>query len=272
MKHFYLLIILLVAACGNEEMKKVELLEEFRILAIVTTTPEAVPGAAVSLRLFVSDVKGGGRTISGTTVSCIDPGISFGAKVNCDHDPSAVTDTYDVDTTAGDLPANLFTGLAVDTLNINVPIGIFVGRSAREQFNGVGYISIFNFTVDGKSVSAFKRVVATNKVALNTNPTGSAIFLNGAAIGSSPIKDDKLVMTSSAPETFEYQTIEGDTEIRTEEMQVAWYVTKGKFDKPKSDVSETVKYLGDPDADDSLVIGIVRDERGGVEVVREFFP
>lgn len=272
MKFSMLILLFLAVACGGDDFKKVERLEGFRVLAIVTNTPEAVPGAAVNLQLFVSDVKGGGRIINGTTVACIDPGISFGAKVNCDHDPAAVADTYTVDTRLGDLPANLFTGFATDVLTVNVPIGIWTGRSTREQMNGVGYIVIFNFTVDGQDISVFKRVVATNKVALNTNPTGSAVLLNGAPITNSPDKDDKLKVTTSAPETYDFMNIDGSIETRTEEQQVAWYITEGKFDKPKSDVDETIKYLDDAASDPSLVIAIVRDERGGVDIVRQFFP
>lgn len=268
MKYSCLLILFLAVACGDTDFKKVEQLDEFRILSVVTSTPEVAPGTpGVTLELFVSDVKSGGRIINGTTVSCIDPGISFGAEVNCDHDPSAFASTYTVDTTA----LNLGTGLT-GSLSINVPAGIFIGRSAREQFNGVGYITIFNFQVDGKTVTAFKRVVATNRAAKNTNPSGSAILLNGAAIGSAPGDEDKLLMTSNAPETYDYINSEGGTETRTEEMQVAWYVTLGKFDTSKSDVNETVKYLGSTATVPFMLVGIVRDERGGVQIIDQFFP
>ena len=273
-KLFLLIISLLFYSCGDD-FKKVEVLSEFRILSVVASTnnPEVLPGALVNLQLFVSDVKGGGRVIIGTTVSCIDPGIAFGAKVNCDHDPSAVTDSYEINTTNGDMgAANLFTGLASDILNVTVPAGIFAGRSTTEQFNGVSYIVIFNFTVDGKAVSVFKRIVATNRGSLNNNPTGSAVFLNGVAITSAPAKDDKLMVTTSSPETYDFINAEGDTETRTEVFQVAWFITQGKFDKPKSDVDETVKYLGDAATIPSLVISIVRDDRGGAEIVRKFFP
>lgn len=274
-KLFLLIISLLLYACGDD-FKKVEVLSEFRILSIVADTPEVFPGPLVDvkLRLFVSDVKGGGRPINGTTVSCIDPGIAFGAKVNCDHDPSAVPGTYDIDT-ANDLDlgaANLFTGLATDELTVRIPQTIFAGRSTTEQFNGVSYIVIFNFTVDGKAVSVFKRIVATNRGSLNTNPSGSAIFLNGVAITSAPAKDDKLKVTTSSPVTYDFINAEGDTETRTEVFQVAWFITQGQFDKPKSDVDETVKYLGDAATTPSLVISIVRDDRGGAEIVREIFP
>ncbi len=270
-KLFLIIISLLFYGCGDD-FKKVEVLSEFRVLSVVANTPEVLPGAVVNLQLFVSDVKGGGRSIPGTTVSCIDPGIAFGAKVNCDHDPSAVTGTYDIDTTTPDMTSNLFTGLAADVLSVTVPAGIFIGRSTTEQFNGVSYIVIFNFTVDGKTVSVFKRIVATNRGTLNTNPLGSAVFLNGVAITSAPAKDDNLKVTTNSPETYDFINAEGDTETRTEVFQVAWFITQGKFDKPKSDVDETVKYLGDAATEPSLVVSIVRDDRGGVQIVREVFP
>ena len=272
---FLILIILFVVSCGDD-FKKVEALTEFRILSVVTTTPEVAPGAAVNLRLFVSDVKGGGRLISGTTVACIDPGISFGAKVKCDHDPSAVSGTYDIDTANdADLGAGkLFTGLATDVTNVTVPAGIFIGRSATEQFNGVSYIVIFNFTVDGRKVSVFKRIIATNRgvLILNTNPTGSAVFLNDVAIVSAPNEGDKLKVTTNAPQTYDFINSEGDTETKTETFQVAWFVTQGKFSKPKSNVDEIVEYQGDTPTVPSLVVSIVRDDRGGVQIVRKSFP
>ncbi|MBA2403137.1 MAG: hypothetical protein H0V66_00075 [Bdellovibrionales bacterium] len=273
MKNSFLIVLLLVAACGGTDFKKVEKLDQFRILAVVTTNPEVVPGAGVTLQLYVSDVAGGGRTISGTTMACIDPGISLGAEVNCDHDPSAVADTYDIDTTAGDMgSANLFTGLASDTLSVTVPVSILAGRTAREQINGMGYIVIFNFEVEGRTISIFKRIIASSKVTLNTNPSGSAILLNGIPIGNAPDDEDILRVTSNAPESYDFINVDGDLETRTEELQAAWFVTQGEVDKPKSDVNENVKYLSNAATIPSVIVSIVRDERGGVEIVREVLP
>lgn len=272
MKYSLFLMFILLASCGGDSFNKVEVLKGFRILSVVTSTPEVSPGAVVSLQLYVSDTEGAGRSLNGTTISCIDPGISFGAKVNCDHDPLATPSPFVLNTASGDLAANLFTGLAADTVSVTVPATIFLGRSAREQFNGVSYIVIFNFTVDGESVSAFKRIVATNRGTFNSNPSGSSVLLNGLAITSVPNKNDKLRVTSSSQETFDYVNVDGNTETRTEEFAVAWFVTQGKFDKPKSNVNETVKYLGNTPSAASLVVTILRDERGGVEIIREFFP
>jgi hypothetical protein len=274
MKYSFFLMFILLASCGGDNFNKVEVLKGFRILSVVMTTPvtdsEVQEGNTVTLQLYVSDVDGAGRSHIGTTISCIDPGISFGAKVNCDHDPSAVPTPFTLNTNSGDLSANLFTGLAANTVSVTVPVGIFTGRSAREQFNGVSYIVIFNFTVDGKEVSAFKRIVATNRspLNLNQNPSGSFILLNGSAISTAPSKNDILEVTSNLPETYEYITIEGNTETRTEELAVAWFVTHGKFDKPKSDVNESVKYLGSAPTVPSIVLTVIRDSRGGVEIVR----
>jgi hypothetical protein len=276
MKYSFFLMFILLASCGDDNFNKVEVLKGFRILSVVMTNPatdsEVQEGTVVRLQLYVSDIEGAGRTqpIVGTATSCIDPGISLGAKVNCDHDPSAITGAFSLDTGSGDLPANLYTGLADDFVDVTVPVGIFTGRSARDQFNGVSYIVIFNFTVDGKEVSAFKRIVATNRspLNLNQNPSGSSILLNGSAISTAPSKNDILEVTSNLPQTYEYITLDGNTETRTEELAVAWFVTQGEFDKPKSDVNESVKYLGSAPTVPSIVLTVVRDNRGGVEIVR----
>jgi hypothetical protein len=272
MKIYSLVLLLLAISCGDDRVKKVEILEDFRILAAVTNKPEVSPGETANLQLFISDVKGGGRVITGTTVACIDPGISFGAKVNCDHDPSAQSDTYTIDTNALDVPNGLYTGLATDTLNVTVPLNIFTGRGSRDQFNGVGFIVIFNFTVDGRNISTFKRITATNRGTFNSNPAGSTILLNGSSIGSAPEDGDDLEATSSAPEFFDYQTIDGVTENREEKLAVAWYITQGELTKPKSNVGESTSYKGKKSTASSAVIAIIRDERGGVDIVSKIFP
>lgn len=272
MKSCCLLLLVLVCACGGPKFKKVERLGKFRILGIIANNPEVTPGGNAALRLIVSDVNGGGRVINGTTQACIDPGIGLGAEVKCDHDPNTVNGTYTINTTTLDMTNNLFTGINADVENVTVPATILLGRSGREQFNGVGYIVIFNFTVDGKTHSAFKRIVAHNRGVFNANPAGSAVFLNGAPMGTRPEKNDELTVTTSAPEVYDVRTVDGKTESRSEEYEVAWFVTDGRLDKPKSQIDDTVKYLGKTASAPSLVVTIVRDERGGLDVVRTFIP
>jgi hypothetical protein len=47
---------------------------------------------------------------------------------------------------------------------------------------------------------------------------------------------------------------------------MSWYVSAGVFDMPKSLASESVLYKSDPPGGQLLMIGILRDERGGVSV------
>lgn len=277
MKHLLLIVAFFTLYSCSGDFKKVEVLNEFRILAIIADQPEVLPssgGIDVRLQLYVSDVNGGGRRINGTTVACIDPGISSGAEVNCDHDPSAAPGIYEINTTNGDMGiANLFTGLASDELIVTVPEGIFTGRSTTEQFNGVSFLVIFNFIVDGKAVTVFKRIIATNRGGiLNTNSLGSVLFVNGAAPGLDLNKGDKLNVTTGAPQVYDFINDEGNIESKSEVFQAAWFVTQGNFDRPKSDVDETVEYLGETPAAPSLVVSIVRDDRGAVQVVRQLFP
>lgn len=268
MKMLILTFLFFLISCSDDRFTRVETLNGFRIIGIRADNPEVAPGGNANISLYVSDVNGGGRTINGTYEGCIDPGISLGAEVRCDHDPGAVSGVYIVDTTVPDLANNLFTGFS-GNVNITVPGTIFLGRSAREQFNGVGYIVIFRFTVDGKSTTAFKRIISTNRGSFNANPAGAGILLNGAVLASIPKKDDRLTVTGLTPETFTFQNVDGSSETRTEDLEVGWYVSEGKFDRPKSTYGETVKFLEDAPIS-LLLVAVIRDDRGGMEIVRFF--
>lgn len=263
----FLVLLLICAACGGSDFKKIEKLDGFRILGIQSPQSEVDPGDIVNnIRVLFSDV-GGGRAISGTTVSCIDPGIALGAKVSCDHDSSRVNGIYNLDTAADDETGGFFTGLSTSVASVTVPAQIFQDRSTREQLNGVGYIIIFTFEVDGKTVSAFKRIVATNRVLKNTNPTG-LLYLNGSAIASIPDKDDELSVVSSSAETYDYENVDGTVENRTEEIQVAWYISEGELNKPKTFANEETKFLEDRPSAPFTLFAVIRDERGGFSYLR----
>lgn len=271
MKFILLLVsFLTLLSCGNDDFRKVEALNSFRVLGIYTADPEVSAAGPVNVQVIVSDVNGGGRTITGTWESCIDPGVALGAEVKCDHDPARDSGAYSVNT--GTL-LEMNTGLG-PAQAINVPAGILTGRSFRDRLNGVGYLVIFRFEVDGQVVEAFRRinVVDTALRALNTEPTGSALFLNGGAFTNPPEKNARVSITTSAPESYLYRTAGGETETRSENYQVAWYVTQGEFDKPKSDIGDTVKFQGNTPTRPFLLLAIVRDERGGLDYVSQYFP
>lgn len=266
-----LTLLLILTSCGDTDFKRVELLGEFKILAITTATPEVSPGDTVSdLQVFFSDPLGGGRILTAQTESCRDPGIAFGAEISCDHDPFLVTGTYSIDTSADDDSLGLFTGLSSTTASVTVPANIFLGRSANEQFNGVGYIIIFKFDIAGKEYKVFKRILASTRSTKNVNPgspSSSLIQLNGGALGL-PVKNDKFSVQSTTEENFDVITTGNKLETRTEKFQVAWYISEGELSLSKSFVSEDVKYVTDSPQIPFTLLAVIRDERGGIEILQ----
>ncbi|MBI2518974.1 MAG: hypothetical protein HYV97_01095 [Bdellovibrio sp.] len=273
MKNLFFILILVFSSCANDDFKKVETLDAFRILAITSSNSEVAPGGSSVLQLFISDTKGGGRVISGTIEACIDPGIAFGAEVGCDHDPTRTTASYTIDTIndANLGVSNLYTGFAAATYTANIPATILLGRTAREQYNGVSYIVIFSFNVDGAVVKSFKRIVATTRSGLNANPTISNVSINGNVASAKPNKDDVLTLTTSVAEDYSYQNVDDSLEARSEVFEVAWYVSEGEINKPKALSSESVKYKSTPPTSPMLLIAVLRDGRGGIAVHRDVF-
>jgi hypothetical protein len=267
-KIFLLLLIFLFSSCGDDKLNKVETLDSFRVLAIQSATPELTQttGLTVTVRPYISDVKGGGRTLNAVVDGCIDPGTSFGAEVTCDGSSSKVSVAYSVNTSS---LANLNSGWGANTSALSIPDSIFAGKTEREKFNGVPYIVIFNFTVDGVVKKFFRRILVTNRTTLNTNPTLSNLLLNGSTI-SKPKLNDYLSATTSGVENYNYVLIDGTVENRNELLTIAWYVSSGELNISKALANESVQYKTSPPSSPLLIIGVLRDERGGVAVLESF--
>jgi hypothetical protein len=253
----YFLLILFCFSCGGDDFTKVERLENFRVLGIIANSPEVSEGATVTVNALISDLKGASAIIDGDFERCIDPGIARGASVSCDLDPTKVSGNYDI-------PTGGFTNRTGIGPNLTFTIpSVLTGRSSADRLNGVGYIVIFNFSVDGKVHRAFKRILVSERTIKNTNPQIDSILLNGSAIGAAPLDGDRLSLaTVSGAESYDVITADGNLETRTEIFEVAWYTSLGKFDKPKASSDERVKFQGDqPD----FILAVIRDERGGID-------
>lgn len=264
MKKIYIIISLFfISACGDNNLNKVEKLGSFRILAIKSNQPEFTQtnGLVVTAQAFVSDINSGGRAITADVEGCIDPGIANGAEASCEGSQSRVVSTSTVDTSGTPLVPQWST----PTGNLSIPDTIFSGKSDREKFNGVPFLIIFNFLVDGSTYKSYKRVFITNRTVLNTNPILTTINLNGNGLAR-PANGDMLTAVYSGAESYDYQLVNGLTETRTEKLVMAWYVSDGIIDMPKTNANESIMYKSDPPIGQLLVIGILRDERGGVAV------
>jgi hypothetical protein len=253
----YLFLLFLCFACGGDNFTKVERLESFRVLGVAADLPEVSEGASVTVNVLISDINGATAILDGSFERCIDPGIARGAPVTCDLDPTKVSGNYDIPT--GGLSNR--TGLGPN-LTFAVP-AILTGRSLADRLNGVGYIIIFTFAVDGKEYRAFKRILVSDRTVKNTNPQISSIFVNGLAIGAAPLDGDRLSLTTVlGPESYDVITADGDLETRTENFEVAWYTSSGNFDRPKASSDERVKFQGDQP---NFIMVVIRDERGGLD-------
>ncbi len=260
----FILLLTVLLSCGDDNFRKVEKLSGFRVLGIKAANPEiSDTNQVINLQLIVSDVNGAGRSIVGEVVSCIDPGVGYGAEVSCDHAPIPQANlTFDFDD-PGLGSSNAYTGIT--TYSLNYTAGILTGQSSRDQFNGVAYLIIFTFDVDGETHKVFKRIIVTNRGTLNSNPTAGNIQLNGANILAFPQNGQELSIGSSLPETYTYRTVEDIDETRTEEFQVAWYVSEGELSLSKTYIDEVTEYEGSAPTGDSVVVAIVRDDRGGLD-------
>ncbi len=264
----YLFFLFIIASCGDDTFRKVEQLDRFRILGIQASSPEVAPGGSSTLSLLIYD-PAPRVNINGTVTTCIDPGISLGAPVSCAHDSTATPIVFNLNTST--FSGNQ--GLGTNTTGaITVPAAIFTGRSTRERFNGVSYLAIFEFDVDGATVKAFKRITATNRGSFNTNPTNPTLSLNGGAITGPLQKGDRLSLTTSSPQSFDFINVDGSTETRIEELQVAWFATKLELIGSKTGVNESAKIETDPPGSPYLILGIVRDGRGGLSFTSQTIP
>lgn len=272
---FSYIFFILIFGCGKEDFKRVYRLDEFRVLGIIANNPEVAAGSVVTLKPILSDRNGGGRVLTATVTACSDPGINLGAEVNCTHDTAATTATYTLNT-ATDInlgAANLYTGMANTSINITPPASLVNGKNALELYNGISYIVIFEFNVDGKTIKVLKRISVTTRATLNSNPTVSQINFNGAAASGIPGEDINLTCNGGGAESYQAYNIDGSLETKTENLTVAWYVTHGKLNTSKTDVSVPAKFDRDGQSISNFaVLCIVRDSRGGMALTRHVVP
>lgn len=267
----FLFMMFIFSSCGDSDFKKIENLNEFRVLAIEADRPEANPGDVVNMRLFVTDAgEDSGRVIDSVVSLCSDPGIAYGANISCDHDPEKVETTLQINTSDPDFFNNKFTGFS-NTIAVNIPANFLDEKNDLEKTNGISYIAIFEFDIDNKKLKFFKRISVTSRALLNSNPSGSEIELNGDIFSTSVKKGDKLLLSAQTPETYSYINVDGSLETKKENYSVAWYISEGEVNLAKTNVSEATEIEKLPDSS-FVIVAIIRDERGGVEVIREIIP
>ncbi len=264
-------LLFILFGCGNDDLPKVETLQGFRVLGIVADTPEVAANSAVTLRLLLTDVNGGGRTISGIWRACPDPGIALGAEPSCVGVSGATpSQAVSIDFSDGARFNSSYTSLSTtsgQTFIVTPPANTLDGANTIQQTNGKGYVVVFRFNVDGREVRAFKTIIVSNRAAKNTNPTNpTTILLNGATLASLPVANDKLTINNLTDEqTYQAFFSNGTLATITESYELAWYVSsKAKLSAAKVAEGDSVRIETAPEGGPFVAVVLVRDKRGGV--------
>ncbi len=263
---------LLFTACSADDLPKYSDLGGLRILALESDNggfAEYSPGDSVQITPWISDFKGGTRTIEFSWQACIDPGLAVGADPSCAGVPGATS----VTTGALTVPATERTG-AGGTFSVTIPSNILNGRSAVDTFNGVHYLVTYKLTAsDGAKVESFKRLVVSEstKSGKNRNPTLSDILAGGSSLSTFPSGETELraVNAGGSAETYSRRKNDGGTETLTESLFTTWFITTGELSLFRTIADGPTKWTpgARPTDHTPLVVGVTRDARGGISVL-----
>jgi hypothetical protein len=274
---FFVLLFLLVS-CGNDDLKKYSRLEGLRILAITADAPEINSAATVNLTPYLSYTNGGDTTLNVSYEACIDPGIAFGAEVSCDtYEPAQVVTGSTTYNTSLIGSANYYTG-PMASIGVAIPASAFVALGLLDsdlQFNGVDMLVIFTITDQSNpsaTLKVLKKISLTSKTSgLNNNTTlGGDMQVNGSNIAAFPTSKVNLSLDSpSAGESYDFITADGLTTLN-ERTSISWFSNVGAFQFSRTDADEAVEF--DPEgATAGVLVGVYRDNRGGVVVIRKVY-
>ncbi len=272
------ILALLNLSCRKNNLPDFNKLENLRVVAFQTPTPEVNPGAAVTITPIISDIQA--TTMTYTASSCIDPGVSFGADPTCAGNPTQVVIATNVALT---LPgaSESWTG-AANSFTVNVPGQpiIFANRSSVEQYNGVSYLIDYTLTNNlGQSVRTIKRIIVSDpaKAAKNQNPTVTNIFANGVLLNTLGPAAEVTVTTDlnlTSAENYTTQNSDGSLQNANENLITTWFITDGKTKYYRSSGLDANVYTNAdamPAGRSSYMIAVVRDGRGGIGFVKKKF-
>lgn len=254
--------------CGEADFTKFSRLGGLRMVGIEASVPEvdgtATGNVSVTLTPYISDIDAGGRTFNVTVFSCLDSGITRGGEPDCENPTTETSTTFDTST----LSADNYTGsMGGYSITISNPASLIEDYSEQQRFNGVNYLVIFQLQQGGETFRAVKAIPISERTTANSNPTIQNITFNEAALSNSPTSQGTLDMTLSAgAETYEVMRGDGTKTTKTENLLISWFVSKGAVQPARIVESQSSTYY--PSEDTSItLIGVVRDRRGGTDVV-----
>ncbi|HMQ11151.1 MAG TPA: hypothetical protein PKC21_01630 [Oligoflexia bacterium] len=270
MRYTLMLCVCFLLACDRVQVDFFNL-GEFRLMAVIVDQPEvdASMNNTVSLTPWISDVDAQGRLVSLSIVACLDPGIGFGAEPTCQSsDPTYQQITYtDFDTNT--LSAQYYSG-AMDSFDVTIPSGLISMLDSETQFNGVDYIVSMIFTAGDEEIKSIKRIKLSSNPSLNQNPAFEDILVDGS--DSIMIADGSeigfTIQTGSEPEDYQAYDTEGTLQNQTENYLVTWFVSGGILRFSRTEPGQDNEFsLDDAVSGEPFVFGVLRDNRGGADIM-----
>ncbi len=263
-----------LTGCSDDDLPKYVELKELRVLALQAGAAgglaEASPGDNMTITPYISDYYGGVQALTYEAVACVDPGIQVGAEPSCTGVPGAVN----VGAGVAAAPVTSRTG-STTSFVVAIPATIITGRSAQAQYNGVNYLVTYTLTAaNGETVSSFKRIVVSEntKTTKNLNPQTTDLLADGASVAAFPAGEVALSVSypGSSVETYDTKKSDNSLQVATEELLTTWFITDGELEYFRTVNTATTKFdpLGPaPGGRQPLIIGVTRDDRGGVTVI-----
>lgn len=270
--------------CSKDDQPKYSALGTLRILALSVDTPEIQNPSAgtvnVNLTPYISDQNGTGA-VSLEVQSCLDPGVAYGADADC----SGAKNASSLQTVSVSAPTGQATGTfgspertgapstGAIAVGLIIPANFLAGYSPALQLNGVAYLITVKATSGSSVVKSFRRVLVSSQTP-NTNPILSDLLSNGSSLTSLPTGDVELSFTASTT-PGSYQLMAGDGSIKSvaKVYQTTWFISDGELLNPRTLTNETTTWTtaAAPSGRKTVVVGVMRDGRGGTSVLIRSF-
>ena len=263
---FVFFISFLILSCGNDDFKQQSKLGELKVLAISADKPEMNATGLLTLTPLISYIDGAGASLDYTWEACPDPGIDFGADINCNSALAALKKSGNTSFATSGLSGSFYTGNATD-ITFTVEPSVFTYRdslSSTIQANGFNYLFIITYTdpANGNKITALKKILISNRTTLNTNPNFTDILFNNSTLAAYPTAEGQLLLSNpSAAETYTQLTNVG-TKTFSEDMFISWYSSSGEFLFNRTDVGEENTFT--PEGTSGVFVAVYRDSRGGI--------
>ncbi len=250
-------------------------LDSLRVLSLSVDQPEVAPGTTVTITPYVSDATGAGRALTYSASSCPDPGTSQGVTASCLGSPLATVIATNLPVTLPTV-AHSYTGF-VNAFSVTVPANILAGQSSINTYNGVSYLVAYSLTAaDGTTTSAFRRIIASQGHALNTNPSITDILSAGVPFTPMPTMVTTLVpsIPSAASEAYTFQDSSGSFVAATESLLMTWFTNAGDYQYIRTDLVNPNQFTPGktaPLTGHNTFVFVLRDRRGGEAVLQRDF-